>query len=171
MNKLIEKYLKNLNESKIINENDMGDLEEHKAKLKHYKSYEIRIVVNDPDYSFLKLVYACGSAANPGHSFSVVVDPDSSEKESFGLDGDGSFNMKEITVYGVDEKEVEFKIPDKWVEYLKNQPESGMGYQRIKITYNDDTELTKVFYSHSNDVYVPYSYKSKTIKDIKVVKE
>ena len=44
---------------------------------------------------------------NEGHSFEIVVDPESSEnKRTFGFDGDGSHQIKNIKVNSVDLKNI-----------------------------------------------------------------
>ena len=32
------------------------------------------------------------------------------------------------------------KLSNKWIEYLTDQPESGMGHQKVTITLKDGTE-------------------------------
>jgi hypothetical protein len=62
---------------------------------------EIKILVRDPDHQLIKFIKAIRGAANPGHSFPVVVDPDDSEYErKFYFDGDGSFYIKDIKFNG-----------------------------------------------------------------------
>jgi len=57
----------------------------------------IEVTVRDPDNEFLKLIEYIKSLAAPGHSFDVMVDPDMREnKQSFNMDGDGSFFIKQI---------------------------------------------------------------------------
>jgi len=33
------------------------------------------------------------------------------------------------------------KLNDKWIDYLKDQPETGMGYQMVRITMPDQKEI------------------------------
>jgi hypothetical protein len=64
---------------------------------------KIEILVRDPDYQLVKMIDHVRRLAAPGHSFSVVVDPDVTEaegKQSFGMDGDGSFYIKDIKLDG-----------------------------------------------------------------------
>lgn len=56
----------------------------------------IRITLRDPDKSLLKFLEDLKARANPGHSFSVVSDPDDSEPGRFGFDGDGPFFIRDI---------------------------------------------------------------------------
>lgn len=63
---------------------------------------------------------------NPGHSFTITLDPDSDEEESVGWDGDGSDGISDITV-----KAERFVIyPDK---LEKGQPLGGKYYRRIPV--------------------------------------
>jgi len=66
---------------------------------------KIELLVRDPDGVLVELLKYIGDTANPGHSFDVVVDPDSKDyRKSFGIDGDGSFHLKQIKVNGIKEK-------------------------------------------------------------------
>lgn len=56
----------------------------------------INIEVIDPDNEFSRLIEHIKTITSPGHSFDVIVDPDSSEKQTFFMDGDGSFHIKSI---------------------------------------------------------------------------
>lgn len=79
---------------------------------------EITVKVRDPDNQLIKLITYIKQLAGPGHSFSVIVDPDSSEnRKSFGMDGDGSFAIQEVML-----NKVKVKIEDDNIimkEYLK----------------------------------------------------
>lgn len=77
---------------------------------------ELKILLRDPDDQLFRLIDYIKSTANVGHSFEVVVDPDLSEnKKSFGIDGDGSFFIKDIKKDG---KKIKIDN-DKIVEILK----------------------------------------------------
>lgn len=77
---------------------------------------EITISLRDPDNQLIRLIDHIGRAAGPGHSFSVVVDPDDSEyKREFFIDGDGSFFIQDLKMNG---KKVKFE-KDKLIEYLE----------------------------------------------------
>jgi hypothetical protein len=79
---------------------------EDKKYLNHLKGDKqefniVEVEFRDPDNSFIEMIKYIGSSANAGHSFEVVVDPDSKEgRKSFGIDGDGSFYLKTIKVNG-----------------------------------------------------------------------
>jgi hypothetical protein len=65
---------------------------------------KIELLVRDPDGVLVELLKHIGSAANVGHSFKVVVDPEDKEyAKDFWIDGDGSFHLKEIKVNGIKE--------------------------------------------------------------------
>lgn len=77
-----------------------------KKYLNHLKSDKpefdnVEIELRDPDNSFIEMIKYIGGIANVGHSFEVIVDPDTSDtRKSFGIDGDGSFYLKSIKVNG-----------------------------------------------------------------------
>lgn len=75
------KILENYNDSHVIHVEGRGDGFIHLAEMINY------IAKN----------------GNGGHSFDIVVDPDSSNEESFGWDGDGSDFIKKVLL---DEKEI-----------------------------------------------------------------
>jgi mannose-6-phosphate isomerase-like protein (cupin superfamily) len=60
----------------------------------------IIVKLRDPDNSLEEFLEWLRKTANPGHSFVVIGDPDSEggNAPKFGFDGDGSFNIKDITV-------------------------------------------------------------------------
>ncbi len=61
----------------------------------------VEVEVRDPDNVFIEMLRYIGGAANVGHSFDVIVDPDDPEgREKFFIDGDGSFYLKKIKVNG-----------------------------------------------------------------------
>jgi len=58
---------------------------------------EIIINLRDPDNQLVKLIDYIQRLSAPGHSFDVVVDPDMKEnRESFFIDGDGPFFIKDV---------------------------------------------------------------------------
>lgn len=81
-----------------------------KKYLKHLKGDkpemdQITILIRDPDHQMIKFLHAARAAANPGHSYTVVIDPDSKQSQDFGFDGDGSFFIKDIKFNGKEYKE------------------------------------------------------------------
>ena len=78
---------------------------------------KIEIEVIDPDNQLIRLIDYISKLSAPGHSFSVVVDPDTQDEKSFGIDGDGSFYIKSLKV---NEKKFKIDVDDKIIEeYLK----------------------------------------------------
>ena len=62
-----------------------------------YNSRDAYIIFcNDADGRIPDIINALGKHGNCGHSFSIVIDPDSKEKETFGWDGDGSDRIDSI---------------------------------------------------------------------------
>lgn len=57
----------------------------------------IQIELRDPDNQLVKMIDHIMHAANIGHSFEVVVDPQDREyRKSFFMDGDGPFYIKKV---------------------------------------------------------------------------
>ena len=58
---------------------------------------KIVVLTNDQDKQLMGFLAYIRDLAGPGHSFSVVVDPDTKENtKKFFFDGDGAFRIKEI---------------------------------------------------------------------------
>jgi len=78
---------------------------------------EIKIIVIDDENQLVKMVEYIRSTAGIGHSFEVIVDPDTKDyTKKFYFDGDGAFFIKEVKKNG---KKVNVK-DDKLIEgYLK----------------------------------------------------
>lgn len=55
------------------------------------------ITCHDADGQLLRLLQSVQKAGNCGHSFDIVVDPDSKDKETIFWDGDGSDRISTIT--------------------------------------------------------------------------
>jgi len=71
--------------------------------LNEYKSEGdtiITIQVSDSENSLQRMLEHIKSNSDGGHSFEVIVDPDGDvdQKKSFGIDGDGAFNIRNIKV-------------------------------------------------------------------------
>ena len=54
------------------------------------------VFCRDAEGTLRKLIEAIGKHGNGGHSYKIVLDPDSKEKESFFWDGDGSDRINQI---------------------------------------------------------------------------
>jgi len=79
---------------------------------------EIKIIVIDDENQLVKMVEYIRSTAGIGHSFEVIVDPDTKDyTKKFYFDGDGAFFIKEVKKNG---KKVNIK-DNKLIEgYLKS---------------------------------------------------
>jgi len=85
---------------------------------------KIEVEVRDPDKSLIRFIDYVRKIANAGHSFEVVVDPDSRENgKSFGFDGDGPFFIKSVKLNG---KEIKSK-DDLTENYLRQLQEQEIG--------------------------------------------
>ena len=61
-------------------------------------------------------------------------------------------------------------LPQKWVDHLVALPESGMGYQRVDVTFDDGSIVKECIVLNSEELNVPSSYTNKIISDIKMSK-
>ena len=64
---------------------------------------KVEVLVRDDEDQLVKMIEHIRALAAPGHSFVVVVDPDASKeegKETFSMDGDGAFHIKEVKKNG-----------------------------------------------------------------------
>lgn len=85
---------------------------------------KIEIEVRDPDKSLVQLINYIRMISNPGHSFEVIVDPDSQDhRQTFDIDGDGSFFIKSIKLNG---KQITSK-DDLTEYYLRHIQEQEIG--------------------------------------------
>lgn len=60
------------------------------------------------------------------------------------------------------------KLPRKWYMYLIEFPETGMGYQRVDVEFQDRTVLNDVIVRNSEFLDLPLSAKGKQVRDIRV---
>ncbi len=80
---------------------------------------ELIIKLRDPDNQLVKMIDYIMHTANIGHSFEVVVDPDMPEhKNSFFLDGDGAFFIKEVKKNGKKVKVKDDKLIEKYLSII-----------------------------------------------------
>ena len=63
---------------------------------------------------------------------------------------------------------VRVKLPNKWVEYLIHQPESGMGYQRVDVVLEDGTTLADCLVFNADEIEIPDEHARKSIKEIRL---
>lgn len=85
---------------------------------------KLEIIVRDPDYQLVKMIEHIRLLSSPGHSFEVIVDPDASKeegKQSFGMDGDGSFYIKDIKLNGEKFKMKDGRVVESYLNQLQEQ--------------------------------------------------
>lgn len=59
------------------------------------------------------------------------------------------------------------KLPEKWCKYLAKQPETGMGYQIVEITYANGTKhLVSIICSEETDAFIDIN----NIQSMRVIK-
>jgi hypothetical protein len=120
----------------LLTRNDMSDegwdklkslinewVDEEKKEPEHKDSAEqgeeIVLRVTDDDNSLAKMLAHIKRASGIGHSFTVIVDPDTREyTRKFGIDGDGAFRIHSISPE-IKNDEFEEKV-DSVVEFFRN---------------------------------------------------
>lgn len=60
------------------------------------------------------------------------------------------------------------KLSKNWTDYLVNAPETGMGYQKVTVTFTDGTKLSDVIVKNAEDIFIPQSHENKTIQEISI---
>ena len=60
------------------------------------------------------------------------------------------------------------RLQQKWIDVLIQMPESGMGYQRVDITFTDGSIEKDCLVFNAEEVQVPDSYAGKSISDIRM---
>lgn len=63
---------------------------------------------------------------------------------------------------------VRVQLPNKWVEYLIHQPESGMGYQRVDVVLEDGTTLLDCLVFNADEIEIPNAHVGKRIKELRL---
>jgi len=66
---------------------------------------KITITANDSEGNLEKMLNLIKELGNSGHSFSIVIDPDSDNEETFSWDGDGSDKIDSIESESTEEEE------------------------------------------------------------------
>ena len=65
---------------------------------------------------------------------------------------------------------INIKLPEKWIDYILNLPETGMGYQTADIYFNDGTvEHNVIIMNGEVAVDLPDNTKNKQIVNIKLI--
>lgn len=66
---------------------------------------------------------------------------------------------------------VNTNLPQKWINYLTDIPESGMGYQKVNIFFDNNSVQHDCIVFNTEIVQLPESCKDKSIVDIQLCKE
>ena len=61
-----------------------------------------------------------------------------------------------------------FNLSDKWVDYLSGQPETGMGFQKVTIIFEDGVKMDTSVYNGQYVKNMPKESRGKVIKEIQV---
>ena len=70
------------------------------------------VLCNDVEGTIPRLINAIGKHGNGGHSYEIVLDPDTKEKESFFWDGDGSDRIDGVVKIEKEGDDKDGKIAD-----------------------------------------------------------
>jgi len=60
------------------------------------------------------------------------------------------------------------RLPEYWINFLIRQPESGMGYHRVDVTFEDGSESLDCVVVNSEEIELPSEQRGKTIAEIRV---
>lgn len=60
------------------------------------------------------------------------------------------------------------KLDAHWIERLLKWPESGMGYQRVDVSFVDSRELKNVVVFNAEQLEVPEEFANAEIKDLRL---
>ena len=61
-------------------------------------------------------------------------------------------------------------LPKRWVEHLVELPESGMGYQRVNITFKDGKILSGIIVLNAEEAKVPDPFEPSEIVDVQLAR-
>ena len=59
-------------------------------------------------------------------------------------------------------------LPQKWTDHLVHLPESGMGYQRVDVFFEDGFIQRDCVVLNAETIELPESCEGRTIKDIRL---
>ena len=62
-------------------------------------------------------------------------------------------------------------LSKEWIKHLTQLPESGMGYQRVDVVFEDGSTQHNRLVLNAETMDLPEHCKSKTIKDIRIHKK
>ena len=60
-------------------------------------------------------------------------------------------------------------VPDEFLDYLSNSPETGMGYQKADVLFDDGTIKHNCTILNGESIELPDIFRNKKIKRIKVL--
>lgn len=60
------------------------------------------------------------------------------------------------------------RLPERWINFLISQPESGMGYQRVDVTFDDGSESKDCLVFNSEEIELPADLGHKSIAEIRM---
>lgn len=63
---------------------------------------------------------------------------------------------------------IKLKLKEEWTDYLLRLPESGMGYQRVDVRFNDGSVQNGCTVFNADTIELPDTCKGKTITDIQL---
>ena len=60
------------------------------------------------------------------------------------------------------------RLPEKWVRYLVDQPESGMGFQRVDVCLANDRRIEDVMVFNAEEIELPDDCADNEIKELRL---
>ena len=63
---------------------------------------------------------------------------------------------------------MKIKLPEKWIVYLTQLPESGMGYQRVDVFFQDGSRQCDCVVSNSETLDIDDCNVDKAIRDLRL---
>ena len=135
----------------------------------------ITIKCNDGDNRLENLLNYIKKNGNTGHSFNIVVDPDSDNEESFGWDGDGSDYIEEIkTTKDMKKSSVGFPLNDTINKMMNTKVKKLVILSKAELNYKIYCDMDGVL-SDFEPYYIktfgskPVFEGDKTFKEIRKV--
>lgn len=58
------------------------------------------------------------------------------------------------------------KLSERWVLVLQGLPESGMGYQRVDVTFSDGSQLENVLAFNCEEIELPDAFLRRAVESI-----
>ena len=58
------------------------------------------------------------------------------------------------------------RLPEKWARFLVQQPESGMGYQRVDVRLANDRKVEDVMVFNAEEIELPDDCADSEIKEL-----